>query len=115
MVDYNGIGARIRAIRKERGMTQEKLAEAAGIGSTHVSHVENGTTKLSVQTLIAIINALGCSADELLCIEVTEARPALHNWLIELVEDCDDVEIKLITDTITAMKKSMRQLRGKEK
>ena len=56
MVDYNSIGTRIRAMRKERGMTQEQLAEATGIGSTHVSHVENGTTKLSVQTLIAIIN-----------------------------------------------------------
>ena len=110
MVDYNSIGARIRAIRKQRGMTQEQLAEAAGIGSTHVSHVENGTTKLSVQTLIAIINALGCSADELLCIEVAAARPALHTWITELVGDCSDAEIKLITDTITAMKKSMRQL-----
>lgn len=84
MVDYNSIGARIRAIRKQRGMTQEQLAEAAGIGSTHVSHVENGTTKLSVQTLIAIINALGCSADELLCIEVAAARPTLYNWITDL-------------------------------
>lgn len=113
MVDYSGIGARIRAVRKERGMTQEQLAEAAGIGPTHVSHVENGTTKLSVQALIAIINALECSADELLCIEVVKAKPSLCNWVTDLVEDCSEEEIKLITDTITAMKKSMQQLRDR--
>ena len=81
MVDYGGIGARIRALRKERNMTQEELAEAAGIGATHVSHIENGTTKLSVQTLIAIINALECSADELLCIEIAQAKTARNSWI----------------------------------
>lgn len=110
MVDYSSIGARIRALRKERNMTQEELAEAAGIGATHVSRIENGTTKLSVQTLIAIINALECSADKLLCIEIAQAKTARNSWITMLVDDCSEVEIKLITDTITAMKKSMRQM-----
>lgn len=110
MVDYSGLGARIKAVRKERKMTQEQLAEAAGVGPSHISHIESGTTKLSVPTFIAIINALGCSADKLLCIEIIEAKPALHNWITELFENCNDAEIKLVTDTITAMKKSMRQL-----
>lgn len=110
MVDYSGIGARIKTMRKERNMTQEELAEAAGLGSTHISHVENGTTKLSVKSLIAIINALECSADELLCIEVTQAKTSRNSWITALVEDCNEVEVKLITDTIIAMKRSMRQM-----
>lgn len=110
MVDYSGIGAQIRALRKERNMTQEQLAEAAGLGATHVSHVENGTTKLSVRALIAIINALDCSADELLCVEVAQAKAARSNWITPLVEDCNEVEVKLITDTIIALKRSMRQM-----
>lgn len=110
MVDYSGIGTRIRAVRKERGMTQEQLAEAAGIGSTHVSHIENGTTKLSVQALISIINALECSADELLCIEIAKARPLLNSQILDLLEGCNSTEIKLITDTIAAMRESMRRL-----
>ncbi len=36
----------------------------------HISHIETGNSVPSVKTLIDIINALDCSADELLCIEI---------------------------------------------
>ena len=58
-----------------------------------------------------IINALGCTADELLCMEVRQSRPLLNNWLGELVSDCSDSEVKLITDMVVAMKASMRRLK----
>lgn len=77
MFDYKFLGSRIRAVRIERKMTQEKLAEAAGVGVTHISHIETGNSIPSLQTLVDIINALGCTADELLCMEVR--RPALDN------------------------------------
>lgn len=110
MVDYKDIGKRIKVIRKQRKMTQERLAEAAGVGTTHISHIETGQTIPSLQTLIDIINALECSADELLCIEVSQARPFLNNWLTELVADCSSLEIKIISDMVGAMKDSMRRL-----
>ena len=37
MFDYKFLGSRIRAMRLERKITQEKLAEAAGVGVTHIS------------------------------------------------------------------------------
>lgn len=110
MIDYKDIGARIRAVRKERGLTQEQLAEAVGVGTTHISHIETGHTIPSLQVLIGIINELGCSADELLCIEVAETRPILNNWLTELVSDCSSTEIKHIIDVVKAVKESMRRL-----
>ena len=75
MFNYKFLGSRIRAVRLERKMTQEKLAEAAGVGVTHISHIETGNSIPSLQTLVDIINALGCTADELLCMEVRQSRP----------------------------------------
>ena len=111
MFDYKFLGSRIRAMRLERKITQEKLAEAAGVGVTHISHIETGNSIPSLQTLVDIINALDCTADELLCMEVRQSRPMLNNWLGELVSDCSDSEVKLITDMVVAMKASMRRLK----
>lgn len=111
MVDYKFLGSRIREIRFARNLTQEKLAEAVGVGTTHISHIETGNTTPSLQTLLDIINTLGCSADELLCMEVQAARPYRNSWLSELVADCNSTEVKLITDTVIALKHSLRRLK----
>lgn len=110
MIDGKNIGMRIKELRSEKKMTQAQLAEAAGVGTTHISHIETGNAAPSLEVLIAIINALGCSADELLCNEVTKVRPVLNSWLTELVADCSDLEIKLISDMVIAMKESLRRL-----
>ena len=68
MIDYKFHGSRIKAIRMEKKITQERLAEAAGVGVTHISHIETGNSIPSLQVLVDIINALGCSADELFCL-----------------------------------------------
>ena len=68
MVDYADIGKRIRTCRLAKGMTQEQLANEVGVVVTHISHIETGNSVPSLKTLIDIINALDCSADELLCI-----------------------------------------------
>ena len=114
MVDYRDIGSRIRAVRLDQKMPQEQLAEAVGVGVTHISHIETGNTVPSMQTFLDIVNALNCSADELLCIEVNQARPLLNNWLCELVSDCSGTEIKLILDMVVSMKNSMRRLKVSE-
>ena len=101
---------RIRTLQKERKMTQEQLAEAAGVGVTHISHIETGNSIPSLKVVIDIINTLECSADELLCIEVNAARPIFSSWIGDLLSDCTSQEIKLITDTVIAMKDSMRCL-----
>ena len=109
MIDLKDVGMRIRAERKKQGFTQEQLAEAAGVGTTHISHIETGSGKASLRTLLAIINTLNCSADELLCMEVRQARPLQYAWLEEMLADCTPKETKVIRDTILALKESMRR------
>ena len=66
MADCSNLGKRIRAMRSKKNITQERLGEMIGVGTTHVSHIETGNTMPSMKTFVKIINALECSADELL-------------------------------------------------
>ncbi len=108
MIDYASIGFKIKEARLRKGITQEQLAEASGVGVTHISHLETGKGTVSLKVFIAIVNFLDCSADELLCKEITAARPVVDNWLVDLVADCDKTEIKIIADTVTALKQTLR-------
>ena len=110
MVDYKDIGSRIRTIRMERGITQAQLAEAVGVGVTHISHIETGNGIPSLQTFLDVVNALSCSADELLCVEVERARPIYETWLNDQLADCSQQELKLISDMVLGLKTSMRRL-----
>ena len=73
-MDYRQIGDRIRNIRRSRGLTQERLAEFADISLTHMSHIETGTTKLSLPVLARISKALHASTDELLFGNIETAK-----------------------------------------
>lgn len=104
MVDYADIGKRIRACRLAKGMTQEQLANEVGVVVTHISHIETGNSVPSLKTLIDIINALDCSADELLCIEIKKAKPVFDSWMTEQLADCSSDEAKIIKETVVSLK-----------
>lgn len=108
-VDYKDIGARIKQKRVESGLTQEKLSEMIGVGPSHMSHIESGSTVPSFEVFIAILNVLNCSADELLCREISFAKPLLDNWLTRLIEDCDPTEVKILSDALLSLKQTLRK------
>jgi len=108
-IDYLDIGGRIRAERLKQNISQEKLAEMAGCGTTHISHIETGNTKASIKILIAIINALNISADELLRNHIIKVKHVLDGELAEMVQDCNDEETRIIADTVKALKESLRR------
>lgn len=108
-IDYKDIGQRIKEKRIQKGMTQEKLSELIGVGPSHMSHIESGSTVPSFEVFISILNTLNCSADELLCREMAAAKPILTSWLTELVADCDNTEIKILSDIVVAAKHTLRK------
>lgn len=55
---YQSIGANIGKYRRERKMTQEQLAELADRSVPYISHLECALKVPSVDTLIAIAEAL---------------------------------------------------------
>jgi transcriptional regulator with XRE-family HTH domain len=60
------LGKRIRELRKKRGLSQEKLAEKAGITLRHVARLESSVPPaVAVDTLDAIARALNVSLPSL--------------------------------------------------
>jgi transcriptional regulator with XRE-family HTH domain len=51
-------GKRVRELRLEKGMTQEQLAEAAGLHPTFISNVERGYRVPTIVTLLKLAKGL---------------------------------------------------------
>ena len=100
MVNYEFIGARLREARLRKKLSQEQLAAMVDVGTSHISHIETGVTIPSTKLLVQLMNILNCDPNEVLCMETRSTRPILNSWLSELVADCTEDEIKIITDTV---------------
>ncbi|PZU40362.1 MAG: XRE family transcriptional regulator [Microbacterium sp.] len=69
------LGARIRELRKRRGMTLTQAAREAGLSHSFLSQVERGLERLSMVSLFRVANALGTTQQDLLTEDPPE-RPA---------------------------------------
>ena len=59
-------GQRMREVRLEKKVSQEKLAELAGLHRTYVSSVERGQRNISLLNIDKIASALGVSLQKLM-------------------------------------------------
>jgi transcriptional regulator with XRE-family HTH domain len=57
---------KVRVLRLERGYSQEKLAELAGIDRTYVSSIERGLRNVSIDNIERLCKALGTSPAHML-------------------------------------------------
>ncbi|HXN38969.1 MAG TPA: helix-turn-helix transcriptional regulator [Solirubrobacteraceae bacterium] len=57
--------ANLRRIRQRRGLSQERLAHAADLNTTHVAKIERSEREPGVRTVAKLAVALEVSADEL--------------------------------------------------
>ena len=109
-LDYKDIGLRIRQRRKSMRYTQQQLAELSDQEPSNISHIERGATKLSLPTLVSIANALGVSADELLCGSIQASKSAFDKEVSQLLEDCTHAERKVIIGTMRSLKEQLRNM-----
>ena len=66
MFDVKKAGEKIASLRKEKGMTQEELAEKLGVSPQAVSKWENGNAMPEVALLVDLSQILECSTDSIL-------------------------------------------------
>lgn len=59
-------GANIRAIRKQRGVSQEQLADALGVHRTYMGGVERGERNLTLRSLEKLAERMGVDPVSLL-------------------------------------------------
>lgn len=108
-VNYKDIGMRIKIARLKRGYTQEHLSECCEVTPQHISNIENGNTRLSLNLLIVIANCLGVSVDELLCDVVDRSNILISKEAEEVFTDCTPEEIKLLLQLLKSTKKTIHE------
>lgn len=60
------IGERLRILRNEQGITQQQLADRAGISRSNINTWESGKSLPLPDGLIALADCFGCTVDYLL-------------------------------------------------
>ncbi|AUC91190.1 helix-turn-helix domain-containing protein [Streptococcus suis] len=76
------IAHRIKTLRLERKLSQEKLSEKAGLGAKYIFNIENKNYNIRIQTLEKIIAALEVSYEEFFEFEY----PLTENPSLQLLE-----------------------------
>jgi transcriptional regulator with XRE-family HTH domain len=71
---YGTWGARIRSIRKDKGLTLDELASRTKISRTSLSVLENGKRDFRISQIEAIANALGVSVQRIIKLEPRDSR-----------------------------------------
>ena len=108
-LNYRLIGQRLRAARKKQNITQERLAELAGISPQHCSGIETGAAKVSLPALVQLCNALKVSTDEILLDSVTVAtKPGLLQEVASIFSDANADETYLMISQAKAVKEAVR-------
>lgn len=100
---YSDMGNRIKIRRKELRIKQAELAEELNISNNHISSIENGRQKPSLDTFIRICNILNVTPDYLL-LGSMHAYNIPHD-IIDKLRLCNQSDIELARDFVEILVK----------
>ena len=98
---------KLYTLRKKSGLSQEQLAELVNISTTHMSHIETGNTKLSLQVFCDLASALHVSADNLLFDGRPSGKAVCTQEIANLLSRCSPSQAQVLKDLLFAAKQSM--------
>ena len=99
-MDYQDMGRRIRTVRRQRGLTQEELAEQVGISASFLGHLERGTRVASLETLVALCNTLKVNPDYLLSASLNSLTEHMPQGLSQREQEQLTYILRLAEDTV---------------
>lgn len=111
-MDYRSIGENIRKYRKTKKMTQETLAERAGLSVNYIGSIERGEKLPSLETFIVILNQLGVTADCILQDVVQanyELKMSLLNEKLSVLSPYQRATVEDVVDVLVRRLKNGRR------
>lgn len=111
-VNYELIADRIKEVRKLKKISQLKLADKAELTVQHISNIETCKKGVSLESLIAIANALEVGTDDLLAGNLIYDEYAYNVDAELLWADCTLYERRVVTKIMTAAKDALRSSEG---
>lgn len=107
-IECEGLGKRIRELREKAGITQQKLAEIAGVSSVHMSNVETGIALPGVEVVVRIANYFGVTTDWILRENIPGLTDKLGDEMAGLLSDCSPSEREFYERVLKDTKKALR-------
>ena len=111
-INFEEIGMRMKILRNNCKMTQEKLAEMTGLSLSHICNLENGHSKMSIESLITIADALSVSTDAILFGSISHDDDQYYKDYVDVMFDCNDFEKDILLENAVYMKGILRKKHG---
>ena len=102
MVDYADMGKRIKMIRRKKRLSQKELGKMVNISPSYFGNIERGLRVPSIDTLVAIANALEVGTDFLLGESLTAVQSISKDELKKLTRFLRDRVAELEYDSDAA-------------
>lgn len=101
----DNIGTRLRQFRLMKGLTQEQVAEMAGMQPSYLGAIERGERNFTIETLYKIVRALGITFDELFAHIDQPADPGenLPKECFDIMFQCDERQQRTLLDIMYAV------------
>ncbi len=112
------VGRRVKALRKQQGLSQEKLAEKVGKSVDAISSIERGVSMPMLETAYALSEALGVRffdlfREESQAVEV-ESLPAEVQDLVHLIREQPEAVRQAVLEQARVMAGLAKALVGKK-
>lgn len=106
-IDLKELGKRIKLIRKGQDLTQEMLAEKAGVSQHYIYEIEAGRKAMSIHSFASLTCALDVSADYLLFGDELQLldvdTPSSHNQLMEIAAELNPLQRDHVLEILEVM------------
>jgi len=103
MIDYRLLGQRLAKIRKQRKLTQERLAEMTDLANNYISNIENGRSIPSLETLAKLCEALDVTPNEFLMGTVHDSETYCEQEIMDDYKKCTAHERRLVQKFIAML------------
>lgn len=101
-MDKVALGSKLREARKNKGYTQEVLAEKADIGVMYLGEIERGIKMPSMNIFIKLIEALDISADYVLRDELSSGKEYVFDEITKKLDNLTPQQRKTARDILDA-------------
>lgn len=106
-IDLKELGKRIKLIRKGQDLTQEMLAEKAGVSQHYIYEIEAGRKAMSIHSFASLTCALDVSADYLLFGDELQLldvdTPSSYNQLMEIAAELNPSQRDHVLEILEVM------------
>lgn len=99
------LGKRIGEMRKRQGLSQERLAERAGISAQYVSNIERGKENPTLDLLLRLSEALRVSLGQMCDFDAVDEmdQRKMRGAAAEMLRKIDSEHLKIVLKLLKAL------------